>query len=86
MTRRPFDRLEVEFGSEHGDYRLDFALFDAPAFEDTTRREVKTRTVTPMVFYPWKGLSLGRISIRLERQSDVRTAVTPYLFAIRPAR
>jgi hypothetical protein len=39
-----------------------------------------------MAFYPWKGAYLGRISIHLERRSDVRTAVTPYLFAVRPAR
>jgi Ca2+/Na+ antiporter len=86
LTHRPFEALEVEFGSEHGDYDLTCALFDAPAFEIKTRREVKTQTVAPMEFYRWKGGYLGRVSIHLERRSEVRTAVTPYVFAIRPAR
>jgi hypothetical protein len=85
-TRRPFDALEVEFGSDHGDYDLACSLFDQPAFEAPTRGEVLTRTVKPMVFYRWKGAWLARVSIRLERRSAVDTAVKPYLFAIRPAR
>jgi len=86
VTRRPFEKIEVEYGSGNGEYDLSFALFDDPAFKETTKGEVKTRTVAPMAFYPWKGAYLGRISIHLERRSDVRTAVTPYLFAVRPAR
>jgi Ca2+/Na+ antiporter len=86
VTRRPFDNLEVEFGSAHGDYALSLSLFDTSALEETTRREVVTRTVGPMVFYRWKGAYLGRVSIRLERRSDVVTGLTPYRFAMRPVR
>jgi len=85
-TRRPFDALEVEFGSTRGDYDLRCALFDEPAFEASSRGEVLTRTVKPMLFYRWKGAWLARVSIHLERRSAVETAVTPYVFAIRPAR
>lgn len=85
-TRRPFDALEVEFGSAAGDYDLACALFDQPAFEASTRGDIQTRTVKPMVFYRWKGAWLARVSIRLERKSTVVTALNPYLFAIRPAR
>lgn len=85
-TRRPFDALEVEFGSAAGDYDLTCTLFDQPAFEAPTRGDVLTKTVKPMVFYRWRGMWLARVSIRLERRSAVVTALNPYLFAIRPAR
>jgi hypothetical protein len=85
-TQKPLDKLEVEFGSPDGDYSLRLVLADAPAFAVTTRREVMTRTIDTPPAYPWKGRSLYRLSIRLDKKSDVRTAVTPYMFVLRPGR
>ena len=85
-SNRPLEKLGVEFGSPHGDYALRLNIADAAIFSVTTRREVMTRTVESPPAYPWKGRFLYRVSIRLERKSDVRTAVTPYLFALSPAR
>ena len=85
-TPKPLDKLEVEFGSPDGDYSLRLMLADAPAFAVSTHREVMTRIIDTPPSYPWKGLSLYRLSIRLDKKSDVRTAVTPYVFALRPGR
>jgi len=82
-SAKPLDQLEVEFGSPHGDYTLRLNIADAVIFAVTTHREVMTRLVERPPAYPWKGRSLYRVSIRLERKSDVRTAVTPYVFALR---
>ena len=83
-TQNPLAKLNVEFGSPYGDYDIRLLMADEPAFAVTTRREVLTRTIESPPAYRWKGLSLYRISIRLDKKSDVRTAVTPYVFALRP--
>jgi hypothetical protein len=36
--------------------------------------------------YRWKGLNLYRVSIELKNETDARTAITPYLFALQPGR
>ncbi|MCX6566689.1 MAG: hypothetical protein NTW38_09790 [Candidatus Aminicenantes bacterium] len=85
-SKKPLDKLEVEFGSPYGDYTLRLNIADAPIFAVTTHREVMSRTIESPPAYPWKGQSLYRVTIQLGRKSDVRTAVTPYVFALRPAR
>jgi hypothetical protein len=85
-TRSPLAKLNVEFGSPYGDYSLRAMTADDPAFAATTRREVLTRAVESPPAYRWKGFCLYFISIRLDRKSDVRTAVTPYLFALSRGR
>jgi hypothetical protein len=85
-TRNPLAKLDVEFGSPFGDYSLRLMMADDPAFAVTTRREVLTRTIESPPAYDWKGLSLYLLSIRLDKKSDVRTAVMPYVFALRPGR
>jgi hypothetical protein len=85
-TQNPLAKIEVEFGSPYGDYDIRLLTADAPAFAMTTRREMLTRTIAAPPAYRWKGLNLYQISIRLDKKSDVRTAVTPYVFALRPGR
>jgi hypothetical protein len=83
-TRDPLDRLEVVFGSLHGDYVFRLLTADEQAFALKTRREMMSRTIQSPPAYRWKGMNLYRISIRLEKKSAVRTAVTPYVFVLRP--
>ncbi|MCX6555666.1 MAG: hypothetical protein NTZ12_11750 [Candidatus Aminicenantes bacterium] len=85
-TRNRLDKLEVVFGSLHGDYVLRLLVADEKAFAVKTRREVISRIIESPPGYSWKGLNLYRISIRLDKKSDVRTAVTPYVFVLRPGR
>jgi hypothetical protein len=80
------DQLNVDFGSDYGDYALGLAFFDEPVFKTETRREVKTRFIDTPPAYRWKNLNLYRMTIRLDRLSDVRTGINPYLFAIQPGR
>jgi hypothetical protein len=85
-TQNPLAKLDFEFGSPYGDYDIRLLMADEPAFAVTTRREVLTRTIASPPAYRWKGLNLYRLSIRLDKKSDVRTAVTPYGFALHPGR
>jgi hypothetical protein len=85
-TQNPLAKLDVDFGSPYGDYEARVLLADVPAFAVTTRHEVLTRTIEAPPAYRWNGLSLYRLSLRLDRRSAVRTGVTPYVFALRPGR
>lgn len=83
---RALEKIDVDFGSLQGDYTLRLAMADTPIFAVTTRREVMTRTIESPPSYSWKGRRLYRITIQLDRKSDVRTNITPYLFVLRPGR
>ncbi|MBN2398903.1 MAG: hypothetical protein JXI33_01035 [Candidatus Aminicenantes bacterium] len=85
-TQNPVAKLDVGFGSSFGVYDIQLLIADDPVFAATTRREVLSRTIESPPAYRWKGLNLYRISIRLDKKSDVRTAVTPYTFTLRPGR
>ncbi len=85
-TRKPLEKLEVVFGSLHGEYVMRLQTADEKAFAVKTRREVLSRTIVSPPVYRWKGRNLYRLSIRLDKKSDVRTAVTPYVFALGPGR
>ncbi|MCX6555516.1 MAG: hypothetical protein NTZ12_11000 [Candidatus Aminicenantes bacterium] len=85
-TQNRLTKLNVEFGSLHGDYDLRVMMADEPVFAVTTRRQVLTRTIESPPAYRWKRLFLYLVSIRLDKRSDVRTEVTPYRFALRPGR
>jgi hypothetical protein len=85
-TQNRLANLNVEFGSLHGDYELRLRMADDPVFAVTTRRQLLTRTIALPPAYRWKRWFLYFLLIRLDRKSDVRTAVTPYQFALRPDR
>lgn len=85
-SRGQIAELKVDFGSTAGDYALKFGFLDQPVFEESTAREVKSRVVEAPPPYRWKNTNLYRVTIHLEKKSDVRTGVNPYLFAIRPVR
>ncbi|MCX6563139.1 MAG: hypothetical protein NTU60_05985 [Candidatus Aminicenantes bacterium] len=85
-TGRPIDKLKVEFGSMQGDYDLKLRFFDAPAFEESTRREIKVKVLDSPPAYRWKRASLYQIVVHLEKRSDVRTGVNPYTLGIQPLR
>ena len=79
-------KLEVVFGSLHGDYVIQVRMADEKAFAVKTRREVLSRIVASPAAYRWRGKYLYRVSVRLDKKSAVRTAVTPYVFVLRPVR
>jgi hypothetical protein len=85
-SRRPVAKLQADFGSKAGDYTLKLGFLDQPVFEETTRRETRSRVVDAPPPYRWNGTNLYRVTISLEKKSDVRTGINPYLFAIRPVR
>ena len=85
-SAQALEKIDVEFGSTQGDYTLRLNMADTPIFAVTTHREVMTRTIESPPAYPWKGLNLYRVTIQLDRTSDVNTGVNPYLFALRPGR
>ncbi len=81
---RRLQELNLEVGSEQGDYRTRLILFDKPVFDEETRREFKTVSIPAPPSYKLGKLSLYMVTIELERRSDVETALNPFLFALRP--
>lgn len=86
VSWRKIQKLKVEFGSLAGDYLLRLRFFDQPVMEEKTGKEVRTAVFESPPAYHRKNLFLYKVSIHLERQSDVRTVLNPYVFAIRPVR
>lgn len=85
-TPSPVAKLKVDFGSTAGNYWLKFGIFDWPVFEAATNGTVETRIIESPPAYRWNGKYLYRATIHLERMSDVRTGVNPYVFGLRPVR
>jgi hypothetical protein len=85
-SARPFHRLNIQYGSVHGAYELKLGLFDMPVFDEQTDREIKEKMIEAPAAYAWKGLSLYLVTVHLERQSDVRTGINPYLLRFQPLR
>lgn len=83
---REIGEFEIIFGSEAGDYAVALTVFDHGIFDGTVKREIRTVSLPSPPHYPWKNVHLYRISIQLDRLSDVSTAENPFLFHIRPVR
>ena len=83
---RRLDKLRIEFGSEKGDYDLTVGFWDNPPSVHATRRTLDAIAVDRPPAYRWGRALLYRISLHLERRSDVRTGENPYQFAITPVR
>ena len=84
VSPRPLRELGLDVGSEAGDYRTKLVLFDKPVFDDATRREFKSASVPAPPYYKLRSGFLYRVTIELERLSDVETGLHPYRFALRP--
>jgi hypothetical protein len=85
-TKKPAPRLAVRYGALQGDYGLKLGFFDAAGFDGTTSGEILTKDLEAPAPYRWKGLSLYRITVRLDRKSDAKTGVNPYVLGFRPKR
>lgn len=85
-TKKALHRLEIQYGSTHGDYELKLGFFDVPGFDETTRGEIRTRILDVPPPYAWKGLNLYRATVRLDKRSAVQTSVNPYVLGFRPVR
>jgi hypothetical protein len=85
-TKKALRRLEIQYGSTHGDYELKLGFFDIPGFDETTRGEIRTRILDVPPPYAWKGLNLYRATVRLDKRSAVQTSVNPYVLGFRPVR
>jgi len=85
-TKKALRRLEIQYGSTHGNYELKLGFFDIPGFDETTRGEIRTRILDVPPPYAWKGLNLYRATVRLDKRSAVQTSVNPYVLGFRPVR
>lgn len=83
-SRRKIQELKIEFGSLAGNYELNLALFDHPAFTEKTAREIKTIWLHSPPSYRLKNTQFYRISIYLKNLTDTPTNLNPYLFSITP--
>jgi len=83
---RRIRRLRVDFGSQKGDYDLQLGFFDEAPDLYATRGGLDTRVFENPPAYRLGKAYLYRISIHLEKKSDVRTGIDPYQFALEPVR
>jgi hypothetical protein len=86
VSPRPIEKLRADFGSDKGDYVLELGFFDEERAAFATQRALDSRAFDAPPAYCWKKKYLYRISIHLEKRSDVRTGINPYQFAIQPER
>ena len=85
-VKKAIRKLEIQYGSTHGDYDLKLGFFDVPGFNEMTRGEVRTRVLDAPPAYSWKGMNLYRATVRLDKRSAVQTSITPYVLGFRPVR
>ena len=78
--------MAVSFGTPQGAYALRLGFFDVPGLDEWTSGEVRTKGLDAPPAYRWRGLSLYRVTVRLDRRSMARTGVNPYVLGFRPAR
>jgi len=85
-SRRARENLQLNFGSEKGEYEVRLNFFDLPIFEGKTSYERRTVTLNPSVYYPYKNLYLYEIHLDLTKLSSESMLVDPFFFQIVPIR
>jgi hypothetical protein len=82
---REIKTIQIDFGSLKGEYYIDIGLFDLKLFQGKTIKEIRSLEFLSPPLYRFKNRNLYRISIYLERKSDVNTLKHPYFFSILPS-
>jgi hypothetical protein len=85
-SRRKRENLQLNFGSEKGEYEVRFSFFDLPIFEGKTSYETKLIELNPSAYYPYKNLYLYEIHLNLTKHSSESMLVDPFFFQIVPSR
>ncbi len=85
-SRRARENLQLNFGSEKGQYEVRLSFFDLPVFEGKTSFERKAITLNPSAYYPYKNLYLYEIQLDLTRLSSESMLVDPFFFQIVPTK
>jgi hypothetical protein len=85
-SRKKLERIGLRFGSNSGGYDLELRQFDLPLWQGGTEREVKEVDFAPAAAYPFKGLFLYEIELRLRHRSSESMVLEPFLFQVIPQR
>jgi hypothetical protein len=85
-SRREREYLQLNFGSEKGEYEVRLNFFDLPLFKGKTSYEKREITLNPSVYYPYKNLYLYEINLNLTKLSSESMLVDPFFFQIVPTR
>jgi hypothetical protein len=85
-SRRARENLQLNFGSEKGEYDVLLHFFDLPIFEGKTSYETRRITLNPSAYYPYKNLYLYEIQLNLTRLSSESMLIDPFFFQIVPTR
>ena len=85
-SRRARENLQLNFGSEKGEYEVRLNFFDLPIFEGKTSYEKRSITINPSAHYPHKNLYLYEIHLSLTKLSSESMLVDPFFFQIVPTR
>jgi hypothetical protein len=85
-SRKAREDLQLNFGSEKGEYKVRLDFFDLPIFEGKTSYEKKSITLEPSVYFPYKNLYLYEIHLSLTKLSSESMLVDPFFFQIVPTK
>lgn len=85
-SRRAREDLELNFGSEKGEYKVRLSFFDLPVYEGKTSYEKRAILLNPPAYYPYKNLYLYEINLNLTQRSSESMLVDPFFFQIVPTR
>jgi hypothetical protein len=85
-SRRERETLQLNLGSEKGEYAVRLDFFDLPLFEGKTAYEQIEIALNPSAHYPYKNLYLYEINLNLKKLSSESMLVDPFFFQILPTR
>ena len=77
-------RLRLEFGSETADGPMALEYFDAPVFQGTTAREMRSLELDLPPAYAYRGEWLYFVTVRMREMTNGVSAATPFRFSLIP--
>ena len=83
-SRKELERVLIKFGSMDGEYEVRFSLFDLPAYEGKTGREIVELPFSVTAVYPFKWLHLYEFNIHIRQLSSELMLRKPFFFQIIP--
>ena len=83
-SRKELKDLKIRFGSENGEFKVNFSFFDLPQFDGETSREIKELDLSVPIFFPLRWLHLYEIDLNLKHLSSELMVRKPFFFQIIP--
>lgn len=84
MSKIPLEKIQVQLGSEKGEYQAKLAFFDLPLLETKSAYEKKEFTFSLAAHYPLRNLYLYELNLKIKKLSPESMLIDPFYFFIIP--